>query len=645
MGDLRQKAELVIRINGEDHILPLQDAVSKRMDQIAGKTRETGAATDSWGQSLLTARERVAVFAAGINGVLGIARQVAAAAGAIFDSLDAVAREQQIDAAFQRAASAAGWTADAAERMREAVHGTVEGDRLSKIGSQAIRAGVSLEQLTTLLDVARGAARTTGEDVAATAEKIVQAVSKGSARALADVLPGVADGLAEVGDGLEGAAKREEVLNLLLEQGVTHFGNLADSAADAADRMKVAADDVQDSFWGAFLGDDLAGRLKTASDREEQSLRRRETILAEAKRIDAAAQTAAGLPIVETREYGEAQLALAEASLEARKSEQSRTDAIRDSIKAQQMATAEKAGALMEEARLAREMGATTIATEKLAEAQRLMGYEVHKATLPLQDQLAAMVAQREEAIANAVALGAMAAAQGRAAIAAEQFGRAATLLGVRPKRRGGGGARKREEEMGPPREAFELQERQMAEERDFALRNLEFHKRMDEEMVQARVAAMDSLASSLEEATARSLEAGAMFAEAFGGAGESVRNASQIIVSELSRVNALLTESVQATGGTAEGWKKAAPGMLAASGKMTAGLIKDVQLQAAIMAIFEAAAAAASYPDVVGMASHGLASVLYAAVAGGAGGGGASAGAGGGVTGSGVSTMMRSSV
>jgi hypothetical protein len=85
----------------------------------------------------------------------------------------------------------------------------------------------------------------------------------------------------------------------------------------------------------------------------------------------------------------------------------------------------------------------------------------------------------------------------------------------------------------------------------------------------------------------------------------------------EISQVVTNFKEAMSENG---KGYQKAVGSMLAVGGKLAASVVEDEKTKAAILGASELAASFAAYPDVVGMTTHGIASALYFAIAGGAG-------------------------
>ena len=639
----RGEVEALIRLVGEDGVSRMVEDVQRRIARTADTTKAVAAETTNWRTSLAGARDSWASIATGMNSVLGIANAVVGAGQAAFSAWEESAKERGVELAFERAAIKAGWAADAAERLSAAVHGTVEGTQLAKIGSEAIRAGVSLEQLEGLLGVARGAARETGEEVEAVARKMVDAVAKGSVKSLREMLPDPTAALADTGDGLEGVGQRAEVVRLILEQGIPRFGELGDTAADAADRAKTAWDDFSDGMAEMFTGggqERFAARMGAIAEQMVSAERR----LADARqRLAETRPELSTQAIAEMAEYTAAQMDAEKAVDAVAKAEESRVDGQRASLAASEGKREAEAFEALQLSELAREMGLTQQAEELYVKSQKLMGFAVAEATVPLQEQLDVLVRSKAAAIENAVALAALAGAQGQGALAAELWGRAAGLLGAKPKARGGARAKaaapkmvlgeREEAEFRSESESFDAFERDRQAE-ELGAEMMEGAAERKAEAAKMLAEKQDVLADSLDRVGRASLDASSAFASGFGGAAEAVARSSQIIVEQMDAVRLVLEQSEAAGGSMTAGMVKALPGMLAASGKLAGGLMGDKRAEAGVNAAFEGAAAIASFAsqDYVGGALHTAAAIQYGLVAGGAiGGAGGSRGAGGG--------------
>ncbi|MBM5812798.1 MAG: hypothetical protein FJ191_12695 [Gammaproteobacteria bacterium] len=128
--------------------------------------------------------------------------------------------------------------------------------------------------------------------------------------------------------------------------------------------------------------------------------------------------------------------------------------------------------------------------------------------------------------------------------------------------------------------------------------------------------------------------EARARLRENIAAVSEAIKAPAELLASS-GGPGAKLFKALAATADgvskVSRGWKEAggnAPAVIGAVGQVAAAFVEGERQKAAILAITEAAAAVASYPNVPAMVAHGAAAVLYGAAAagaiGGSGGGGA---------------------
>lgn len=94
----------------------------------------------------------------------------------------------------------------------------------------------------------------------------------------------------------------------------------------------------------------------------------------------------------------------------------------------------------------------------------------------------------------------------------------------------------------------------------------------------------------------------------------------------KLGRAMQALAQGVQQVSANWKGMRQSAPDAISAVGGVAAAFVDGERQKAAILAVTEAAAAVASYPNIQAMVAHGAAAVLYGSVAAGAFGGGAGA-------------------
>ena len=132
-------------------------------------------------------------------------------------------------------------------------------------------------------------------------------------------------------------------------------------------------------------------------------------------------------------------------------------------------------------------------------------------------------------------------------------------------------------------------------------------------------VAKYSQMEGAAQQAGETSLTAGQQFVKSTAMFMQAVNQQSQ-------QINDVITAFKQASEESGESYQKAIGGAIAVGGKLAAAVIEDERTKAAILGASELAASFASYPDPVGMTSHGIAAAMYFAIAGSAGKGKAAA-------------------
>ena len=143
------------------------------------------------------------------------------------------------------------------------------------------------------------------------------------------------------------------------------------------------------------------------------------------------------------------------------------------------------------------------------------------------------------------------------------------------------------------------------------------------------------------EQAEKRTAEATAKLSGQIASAAQIVQGPAAKLGGTFGEAAAAAATGVQQVASSWKGLGQSAPGAIAAAGAVAGAFVEGEQAKAAVAAITEAAASAASFAigDIPGGVGHAAAAVLYAGVAGGAiggGGGGAAGGAGAGAGGGG---------
>jgi len=122
---------------------------------------------------------------------------------------------------------------------------------------------------------------------------------------------------------------------------------------------------------------------------------------------------------------------------------------------------------------------------------------------------------------------------------------------------------------------------------------------------------------SKMEDASRKAGEVGLTSGQQFV---KSTAMFAQAVNTNAKEINNVVTAFQAAMSESGKGYTKAVGSMLAVGGKLAASVVEDEKTKAAILGASELAASFGAYPDVAGMTSHGIASALYFAIAGGAG-------------------------
>ena len=181
----REKAEALIVVRGKDELTKLAQSISKEMDKAARSAGKVGDANKKTSKSMLTAGERAALFATGLQASIAIAKQVGAAVQAIAVHVREGAIATETFARFNKQmADEVGGAERAHERLVEAARSGIDNTSIEKFALSAKRAGLDVEQTARLLDLAGKLSIETGKSVKDSAEDMFKAVSAGRVRTL-----------------------------------------------------------------------------------------------------------------------------------------------------------------------------------------------------------------------------------------------------------------------------------------------------------------------------------------------------------------------------------------------------------------------------------------------------------------------------
>lgn len=658
-GQPNREAEGRIILTADNRVVQAAEEVKKDFRSIKAEGEKLTAETRKVGDSMLTAKERAALFAAGIQAGVALIQQAAAAAGQLKEAITEAAQSVAIEERFAQVTQSIGGATEAMERLEAASARGLDGTTLQKFAIQANTAGVSLGQLEELINAAARAAIVNGRSQQELTEQFVQGVtdmSDGVFKALGlqvDFGMEVGKTAAQLGvsaDALSVNTKRQILLNAALRESGKAYGDVdLDGTVSKVNQLDAALENHLDTLkrYSLFLLDGFVGAISTAQDAFSDFLALFEdeepiisaTIVMEKKAAEIRARELAS--------------ATEKAAAEEKKLAQARQDhnkLLRDTVaelaRARQ-AQFEQALAL---ARTAIQMGETTVAVEKYTAALKLA--DVVGLSFISREQLKReAVLNTNKAMLKTIEIQ-IAVAEGAAAFAATEAERLQATRELLELVERYNALRQGLEEtvspevlkptapakpakrraQGPSRPTPRRGRDDSIEPRRAGRRGLDDGGDAIAQIERER-AALQALSAQMDSTSRSSLKMAESMAASFGGVGAAIANASDIIVSQTTQVVAVMDQFKAAGLDSTDAFVGSVPGMLAASGQLAAGFVGDQQTQAAIMAAMEGAAAVASFAiqDYVGGGMHLLSAGLYGAVAGGAFGAGSSAGGGAG--------------
>lgn len=669
------KAEATIEFVGKDQITGL---VQKLQGGIDGIARGADRAADQLERQrgilpgLVGDWQRLT---AGVGQALSIAGRIGGAISQIQAAMKDAAQEQALETAFRRAFPAAD---ELARRLEVATGGQIDDEAYQRLATQLHLAGVEAGQIETVLRLATQAANATGQEVTAVADAFADAVTRGNDKAfkavglnldLTRLYAEQARTLGVSAATLDISEKRTILLAEAARQAGAAFADvdIHESAIARANQLQVRWNSFTDSVKsgvlavGGFLGDllDPFDRLERRQRAVADAARGMIAPIAEAvERIRQAGETAA--------RAAEMQRILADTSgdeavilvtlTKAVAAGDFALDLYRQQTEGAQLAEAARLRTLADEADA---HGQVELALRLRLDADRALADAVARTTVGIREQYDAMLAQADAAYVDAVALSALADAAGQTARAIEilnaaeaaRQGTTGTAVppaerAARPARRGGGGRRQE------PREGAADRELQVTARafRELAEGLAESRAAEQAEVFLASSAALREEMDAQTEAWGRLQEMVRSSAEeAFGGATQALIGSGDMflaglgtlndaIYSEAQRFQAIMAEVQTAGGGIGDAAMKAAPGAIAALGRVGAAFAQTKQVEFGFLAAGEAGAAFASFAtgDIAGGGLH-LASAVQYGVAAALAGGSASTGAGAGGAGAGA--------
>jgi len=709
-----QATKAIIQVSADESVTKTAKIIRQEVDKVGDSARAAVRATDKMGGSLLTAGERAAVLTTGLAAAKNMIGTAIAAAGQFVEVLRDAGQSMAVERRFQQITAQIGGAEAAMSRLVSASAGGLDGTTLQQFAIKATTAGLSIEQLATLLEQANKAAQATGQSQKELTESFVQGLidlSDGSFKALGlQVDLGIAVGktAAELGvsaDALSVNRKRQILLQTALAETSRAFGNLElDANLVAVNKLDAEWANLTDTITGGmaaaaveagklagiiegrsrsfnlFVGStwrDVAGGIGAAAvaladlnpwvDMTEGSVDDLAGQLARLENITRTTEQATTAESLAAREAAAAKAEQEKATREVTEAQQAQRKLLRETVTELARSRDAQIRQALALARTARQMGETKIAAEqyaraidlvdkaggRFAEAERIKREALRATRRELVESLKQQVltaryaaeflpdpGERQQALIewqqlvermNAIRRN-VDETVSRAVVAAGEI-RERTRAAAPARRRRGAAAFRTAAQAGATRRGRDDTITERAQDRRGISGGEQTLEKIDREKEAIR-----QLEASMKSASDAALSMASNMAASFGGLGASVAGATNIIKSEIDRISAVMKSFEDAGLSSSDAFVSAVPGMLSASGKLTAGFVKDKQTQAGINAAFEFAAGVASLfvPGKQAQAAgHFLAAGLYGAIAGGAfgtgGGGGAAAGAGGG--------------
>ena len=160
--------KMTMEFVGEDKVSKVTSAVGANLKRV---TKEQKKSQGMLGKS----KEQWALFAAGMNGAIGVAGALMGAIGKIGDAVKSGAKAIGIESAFRRAIPAAD---DLLARMEEASRFTIDETSLMRFGAKMKRAGVDVAQIPQIMELATKAAVATGTEITVAVQSITDSFIK-----------------------------------------------------------------------------------------------------------------------------------------------------------------------------------------------------------------------------------------------------------------------------------------------------------------------------------------------------------------------------------------------------------------------------------------------------------------------------------
>ena len=680
------EAEATIRILGEDLVTGAAEKAEKSVNKVGKAAEEAKGpfgrlkdAMDAMGKSTLMTE---------LNQGLEFAGKIGAAVGAVWDTIKEAASDRAVQHAF---ANTFGEGAESLERLQGAAQGLLADQSLRELANQGARAGLSLEQVSRLLESSTKAAVASGKDVAEQAASFLKSTVESNDEAvkqngvlvdLAGAHATYAQRLGITADKLTGAQKAAASLEEITSKTNVAFGEMGgDETIARLTKLEVKWSNIKaemrEGLLAATVG--LPETIQSIEDFQQSAQNQMLDAVTQgnyqkanidkiitAMRIAGDVQEAYTLQIQLTARAAEL-LRQEEALLDkvyadhARElatlaaAEAARIKALQDLARKDSDAKLAAAAHAMELALVAQGMGDAEIAADKWKLALQATS-NAHLSAVDNVEALYGAVRAGNSEIAKAIELQAeLAAAMGdtagadalRAQAVGILLGEGGTFKPLPPKG-GSKGKSKLDSDLEQNAANTKAGQQQMAdaqwEIRELAEQALadqhERAKAEDEARFQERLALLVQQHEEQQRILAESRSGGFdslsdsilglrdALGELDGISLDGLASAANKMGPLIDQFGALSNATDKSKGAMVSGTL----GIVASSGKMVAGIIKDQRAQAVIMALVEQAEAWASFAryDYVGFGAHLASSAIWATVAGTSGGGGGKGGGAG---------------
>lgn len=327
MSGVNDKAEALIRLVGEDAISALADSTNAKLKQLVSRQKESTAELDRQRQSVLTLGEHWATLSSGLNASFQLIGQFGSGLRSAAEAIKEAVQDQAVTAEFGRHF---GTASEKLERLREASRGMLADAALQRMGSQAARAGLDLEQTTQLIAASTRAAVGSGRDIAEVGEAVLASVVEQNDEAAkqlglhVDMKAAAESYAASIGAGVEQLTAAQRVASALNEtssaigagfaevtgaEASTRLAQLESRWTNLAATMKGFLADRALAVVDAFTGESADQQATAAATKNVNALvdvivRGRDTLTARMAefRTDAEMLAIAGA-IVNTRQY------------------------------------------------------------------------------------------------------------------------------------------------------------------------------------------------------------------------------------------------------------------------------------------------------------------------------------------------------